>query len=97
MEKWNYQQPCDFITGQLSAYLGVGGGRNTTNKKMWLLVLVAEDNPRQKPCRMTREQEISWQTEKSHVYPNIQKVEEYLQFVQKMPFVITQEIEGKKQ
>lgn len=39
MEKWNYYQPCDSIISQLSAYLGVGGGRNTMNEKSspWFL------------------------------------------------------------
>lgn len=71
MEKWNYYQPCDFIISQLSAFLGVGRGRNAVNKKIQPLVLVAEDTPRQKPYGTTREQEISLYTEKSHVDPNV--------------------------
>lgn len=31
---------------------------NSVNKKIQPWVVVAEDKPRQKPCRMTREQEI---------------------------------------
>lgn len=33
MEKWNYNQPCDSVIGQLNAYMTVEGGRSPVTKK----------------------------------------------------------------
>lgn len=78
MEKWNSCQSCDSIINQLSAFLGVEGGRKTVGKKTQLMVVVAEEKPRQKPCRMTREHNLSLRTENLPVEPSVQKLEEYL-------------------